>query len=122
MKVLRAPSTAEPFMLLSFLTCPQIYIPCHGHPDPLSASHSYLEKVSNMCIGPFGVGPRNFEQGALLANHKDIHQFPNIVTLSCPNDKEISFWHLMKINWSTKKIVLKCLAKVKTQNLHTEKP
>lgn len=77
----------------------------------MSDKRKYLQEVSDVSIGPFGVRPWNFKQGAFLTNYKNVHNLSNVVAMSCSYDQEIGLGHLVKVDWGTEEVVLKCLKK-----------
>lgn len=70
---------------------------------------THLKKVSDVGISSFWVWSRHLKQGTFLANHKNIHNLPYVVTMSCSQNQEICLWHFVEIYWCPEKIVLKCL-------------
>lgn len=48
-----------------------------------SGKYKYLQEVSNVSVGSFGIGPWNFKQGALLTNYKNIHNLSDVVAVPC---------------------------------------
>lgn len=79
----------------------------------LQTPKANLQEISDVGIGPFGVGTRNFKERTLLANHKDVHQLPDVVALPCPDNQKVRFRHLVEIDGSPEEVVLKRLTREK---------
>lgn len=62
-----------------------------------------------MSVCSFGVGTWNLIQRALLTNYDNVHKLSYVVAVSRSQDQEISFWHLVQVDWSAEKIVFKSL-------------
>ena len=74
----------------------------------------YLQEVSDMGVGSFGVGSRDLIERTLLSNHKDVHQLSDEVALPCTQHQEICLWHLVEVDGGAEKVVLKSLKERKT--------
>lgn len=71
----------------------------------------YLKKVPDVSVCSFGIRTRNLKQGALLAYYKNVCKLSNKVAVSCSENQEICLRHLVQVNWSSEKVVFKCLKK-----------
>lgn len=74
-----------------------------------AVSLTHLQEVSDVRIGSFGVGTRNLKQGALLTNYNNINNLSDVVAMSRSQNQEIGLWHLVQVDRSSEKVVLKCL-------------
>ena len=62
-----------------------------------------------MGVGPLRVGPRDLEEGALLAHHHDVHDLPDEVALPRAQHQEVCLWHFVEVDGSPEQVVLKRL-------------
>ena len=69
----------------------------------------YLQEVPDVGVGPLGVGPRDLEEGALLAHHHDVHDLTDEVALPGPQHQEVRLRHLVEVDGSPEQVVLKRL-------------
>lgn len=74
-----------------------------------SSSKQYLQEVSDVSVGTFGVWTRDFEQGALLTNNKNVHELSDVVAVPSSDNQEICLWHLVQVDRGTEEVIFKSL-------------